>query len=295
MIKLPTEKTPVLCQGITTEKGAIHVERALAYGTSIVAGTSKDTSVRNYAGIPVFRTVREAVRKTNPAVSVVFSTPARALADVEEAIRAKIPLIVCTTEHVPLHDVLKMIVSARRQGVTLIGPSSPGIVRVGEALAGSIPAHLFPKGDVAVVGRSSSLIYEAVQQLSEEGLGVSTCISLGAAPLVGTSFGDVLEPLMKDKNTKALLMIGQLTGDFEQELANLYRQVRRKKPMAVYIPGQTWEGRLYVPLLGVETARPEKIIAEKKKALIKAGAVWIESVAELGKTVARIRDGKSSK
>ena len=290
MFKLPTEKTPILCQGITTEKGAVHVERALAYGSTIVAGTSRDGSIKNYAGIPVYRTVREAVRKTNPAVSVVFSTPARALADVEEAIRAKIPLIICTTEHVPLHDVLKMIVSARRQGVTLIGPSSPGIVRVGEALVGSVPAHLFPEGDIAVVGRSSSLIYEAVQQLAEEGLGVSTCISLGAAPLVGSSFGDVLEALMKDKNTKALLMIGQLTGDFEQELAELYHKIRRKKPMAVYIPGQTLEGHLYVPILGVESAEPEKIIAEKKKKLNKAGAVWIDSVAELGKIVAQIRD-----
>ena len=295
MLKIPTEKTPILCQGITTEKGAVHAERALAYGTLIVAGTSKDVSIKNYAGIPVFRTVREAVRKTNPAVSVVFSTPAKALADVEEAIRAKIPLIICTTEHVPLHDVLKMIVSARKNGVTLIGPSTPGIVRVGEALAGSIPAHLFPKGDIAVVGRSSSLIYEAIQQLAEEGMGVSTCISLGAAPLVGTSFGDVLEPLMKDKDTKVILIIGQLTGDLEQELAALYHKTRRKKPMAVYIPGQTLEGELYVPILGVESAQTEKIIAEKKKKLTQAGAVWIENVAELGKTVAGIRAEKSLK
>ena len=292
MFNLPTKTTPILCQGITTELGAIHFEQALAYGSNIVAGTSRDNSIKSYQGIPVFSTVKEAVRKTNPAISVIFSTPARALQDTEEAIKAKIPMVICTTEHVPLHDSLKMIELANKYGVSLIGPSSPGIVRVGECLAGSIPAHLFPKGNVGVIGRSSSLIYESVQQLSEEGLGVSTCVSLGASQLVGTTFSQVLNTLLSDKMTQAILVIGQLGGELELDLAETYGKKRIKKPLAVYIPGQTLSGAMHVPLLGVDSAVPEKIILEKKQALEKAGAKWITSASKLGKTVYDLLKGE---
>ena len=285
MFKLPTGRTPILCQGITTELGAVHTERALAYGSHIVAGTARDKSIKSYQGIPIFSTVREAVRKTNPTVSVVFSSPARALGDVEEAIRAKIPLIICTTEHIPLHDILKMMELADKNGVTLIGPSSPGIVRVGACLAGSIPAHLFPKGNIGVIGRSSSLIYEAVQQLSEEGLGVSTCISLGAAPLVGTSFEPVLETLLADKETQAILIIGQLTGEMEIALAEFYRHSRRKKPLIVYIPGQMLTKTLHESLQRMAIPNPDEMITAKKIALEKAGAVWVTNVLALGSAV----------
>ena len=284
MFKLPTKDTPILYQGITTEMGAVHTERAIAYGSHIVAGTSRDPHVKNYQNIPVFQTVREAVRKTKPVVSVIFSTPARALTEVEEAVRAKIPLIICTTEHVPLHDCIKMILLARQKGVTLIGPSSPGIVRVGECLSGCIPAHLFPKGNVGIIGRSSSLMYEAVQQLSAEGLGVSTCISLGASHLIATPFTAVLDEMMADKQTKAILVVGQLSGNLEMDLALAYRKYRRKKPLIVYIPGQTESGAK-VPLLEFQEVNFQKVISEQKEALQKAGAVWISNPAEMGKTV----------
>lgn len=285
MLKLPTKNTPILCQGITTEMGAVHTEQAIAYGSRIVAGTARNKAIKSYQNIPVFSSVKEAVRKTKPAMSVIFSSPARVLMDVEEAVKAKIPMIVCTTERVPLHDTLKMIELAARHQVTLIGPSSPGIVRVGECLAGSIPAHLFPKGNIGLIGRSSSLIYEAVQQLAEEELGVSTCVSLGAAQLVGTSFVPIFEAMLADQETKAILVIGQLTGELEMELATLYKKTRRKKPLIVYIPGQTLQGALHIPLLGTESAIPEKIIAEKREVLEKAGATWVNCSADLGKTV----------
>ena len=285
MIKLPTEKTPILYQGITSELGAVHTERALAYGSHIVAGTARDKSIREYQGIPVFSTVREAVRKTKPAISVIFSSPARALSDVEEAIRAKIPMIICTTEHVPLHDTLKMISLAQKNGITLIGPSSPGIVRVEACLAGSIPAHLFHKGSVGLIGRSSSLIYEAVQQLSEVGLGVSTCVSLGAAPLVGTSFKPIFEALLADKDTKVILAIGKLTGEFEVELAHAYKLSRHRKPLIVYIPGQTEQGMLRSIFPSHPFNAPEQVMAEKKNILEKSGAIWVSNALTLGQTV----------
>jgi len=286
VFKLPTKKTPILYQGITTEMGAVHVELALAYGSNIVAGISRDKSIKEYQGIPIFGSVREAVRKTHPMISVIFSTPARALQDVEEAIRAKIPTVICTTEHIPLHDILKMMILAQKNGVLLIGPSSPGIVRVGECLAGCIPAHLFPKGSVGLIGRSSSLMYEAVQQLAAQNLGVSTCVSLGASQLVGTSFKPILETLLADKETKAILLIGQLTGQLELEVAEIYHRTRRKKPLIVYIPGQTLSGSLHIPLLGTDSANPEKIIEQKRQLLEKAGCIWVYKVSDLGKAVA---------
>ncbi len=291
MFKLPTKDTPILYQGITTEMGAVHTERAIAYGSHIVAGTSRDPHVKNYQNIPVFQTVREAVRKTKPVVSVIFSTPARALVEVEEAIRAKIPLIICTTEHIPLHDSMKMILLAHQKGITLIGPSSPGIVRVGECLTGCIPAHLFPKGHVGIIGRSSSLMYEAVQQLSAEGVGVSTCISLGASHLIATPFTAVLDEMMADKQTKAILVIGQLTGSLETDLALAYRRYKRKKPLIVYIPGQTISGAK-VPLIEFQEVDFYKTITEKKEILQRVGAVWISNLAEIGKVVKDILSKK---
>lgn len=288
MFKIPSIKTPVLYQGITTELGMIHTERAITYGTHIVAGISKDRMIKDYQGIPVFSNVREAVRKTKPVVSVVFSTPAKALLDVEEAVRAKIPLIICTTEHVPLHDVLKMIEMARKNRVTLVGPSSPGIIRVGESLTGTIPAHLFKPGSVGIIGRSSSLIYEAVQQLIEEGLGVSCCVSLGATELIGTPFSSVLEAMLSDKKTKAILAIGQLSGEAELDLAQMYKKSRHKKPLIVYIPGQTWPEQLYPNLLGAGPAIPKDIIQFKKKFLEKAGAQWVSASSLLGKTLKKV-------
>lgn len=286
MLVLPTRKTPILCQGITSPQGTAHTEMAIAYGSAVVAGTSRDKRITRHLGVPVFPTVKKAVQQTRPQISLVFSTPARALKDVEEAIRAKIPLIICTTEHVPLHDILKMKHAALRARVTLLGPASPGIVRVGECLAGNIPAHLFPRGAIGIMGRSSSLIYEAAQQLAEQGLGVSTCVALGALPLVGTSFVPILEAFLTDRQTRAVLVIGQLHGRLEKELAAFYARNRRKKPVFAYIPGSTLPASRQEPLLGTRTLVPREIIAEKQKALKKAGIIVIKLPNEMGATVA---------
>ncbi len=279
---LPTRQTAVLCQGITTSAGAMHTELAVAYGTNIVAGTSRDEGVKSFLNIPVFKTVKEAVLKTSPTVSVIFSSPARALLDVEEAARARIPLVICTTEHVPVHDVLKMQELAEKYHITLIGPSSLGIVRAGDFLAGAIPAHLFPKGHVGIVGRSSSLIYEAVQQLSGCGEGVSVCVSLGASELIATSFVPVVKELMSDAETKAVLVIGQLHGSLEFELAQAYRKMRRKKPMAVYIAGGRLRRFPKIPVLGTNMSDPAQIVQEKQEVLRAARIHVIETPERMG-------------
>lgn len=282
MIILPTRSTPVLCQGITSVSGATHTELAIAYGCRIVAGTSRDTNIKRFLNIPIFSSVKEAVKKTTPLISVIFSTPLRALEDVTEAIKAHIPTIICTTEHVPAQDILKMKEMADKYQVHLIGPSSLGIVRTEDCLVGNIPAHLFPKGHIGLIGRSSSLIYEAIQQLAQKKRGVSVCVSLGAGELMTTSFVPVLQAMLKDKETKAVLAIGQLHGLAEFELAEFYKKCRHKKPLAIYIPGKTLVARKKTPILGTIPLNPTRIIAEKQAVLNKAGIRVIYSCEDLG-------------
>ncbi len=285
MFFLPTKETRILCQGITSRSGAVHSELALAYGSNIVAGTSVDRNVRKFLGVPVFRTVAEAVSKVNPEVSVIFSTPTRALADVTEAIRAGIKMIICGTEKVPMHDALKMKTLAQRAGVCLLGPSSMGIGVVDQTVVGSVPVQLFKRGKIGIVGRSSSLLWEAAGQIANSGLGISCCISLGADHLVGTSFVPPVAALLEDEKTQGILIVGQVHGQLEQELAAFYKKVPNKKKLWVYIPGRSLERSERRPLLGMQTVRFADIIDAKRKLLEEAGALWIDSPDAFGETI----------
>ncbi|MBR5130630.1 MAG: succinate--CoA ligase subunit alpha [Alphaproteobacteria bacterium] len=283
---LPTDKTPILVQGITGSLGATHAEMAIVYGSNIVAGVAKEKGLKTFLNVPVFQTVREAVRKTKPVVSMVFSTPARALADVTEAAKEKIPLIVCTTEHVPLHDRLMMIEVAEKYGVRLLGPSSPGVVSVDKCLAGTMPAHLFPKGTIGIVSRSSSLTYEAVQQLSALNIGVSSCVALGTSTVLGTSFIPVVQSLLSDAKVKSILIIGDVNGRFEFELASWYKNQKKRKPIVVYISGKSFPKSKKLPLVGSSELTPAEKIIQKQQALEQVGAKVVYSPELIGKTVA---------
>lgn len=285
MFFLPTKETPVLCQGITSNAGAVHTELALAYGSNIVAGTSADKNVKQFLGVPVFKTVAEAVRAKNPKISVVFSTPVHALSDVQEAIEAGLKMVVCITEHVPMHDALKMKALAEEKGVCLLGPASMGIGVIGQTVIGSVPLHLFQKGKIGLVGRSASLMWEAACQLPEHGLGVSCVISLGADHLIGTSFVPAVKALLNDDKTQGILIVGQVHGELEYELARFYKKQKNKKPMWVYIPGRSLEKSEKRPLLGMQTVKFSDVIEKKKIALQEAGIFWIESPDTFGKTI----------
>lgn len=282
---IPNQNTPVLVQGITSSMGTVHTEMALVYGTNIVAGVAREKGLKRFLDVPVFQTVKEAVRKSDPKVSVVFSTPSRAFFDVEEAIKAKISLIICTTEHVPVHDALRMKELAVKYGVQLLGPSSPGLVNVDKCVVGMMPAHLFPKGNVGIVTRSSSLAYEAARQLYKQGAGVSACIALGTAPILGTSFIPAVQALLSDTRTKAILVIGELRGTLEFELADWYKTQKRQKPMAVYVSGKSFKPSKKMPLIGTENAHPDESIAAKQEALKNVGATLISSSETIGSTV----------
>ncbi len=285
---LPNSSTPILVQGITSSLGATHTEMAIVYGSNIVAGVAREKGLKTFLNVPIFQTVRDAVRKTKPQVSMVFSTPMRALADVTEAAKSKIPLIICTTEHVPLHDRLKMTEIAEKYGVRLLGPSSPGVVNIDKCLAGTMPAHLFPKGNVGIVSRSSSLTYEAVQQLAQLNLGVSSCVALGTSLVLGTSFIPVVQSFLSDSKVKSILIIGELNGNFECELANWYKNQKRKKPLVVYISGKSFPRSKKLPMVGAPHQTPAERVALKQQTLEQVGGVVVYSPELIGKTVAKV-------
>ncbi len=283
-LEMPTKSTPILCQGITSSTGAVHIERALAYGSNIVSGISRDKSITRFMDIPLFATVKEAVHKTKPVVSVIFSSPSRVFADTEEAIKAHIPLIICTTTHVPYHDILRMRELAQKHHVYLIGPASPGIVVPEQVLAGNMPANLFPKGSIGIVSRSSSLTYESVQQLSANELGVSTCIGIGSGTLLGTSFVPVVESLLADFKTKAILVIGKTNSQFEMELAEFLKKKKPKKPIFVYLSGRSQKQVSSLPLLGYE-AETGDVASCKRKICETAGMIVIQRFDKIGEHI----------
>ncbi len=285
MFYFPTSKTPIIFQGVTSEMGLYQLEKALAYGTNVVAGISQETHLSNLMGVPVFNEIKLAVKKYTPRISVIFSTPAHALEDVIQAVKAGIPLIICTTEHVPMHDALKMKMIAKENGVQLLGPSSNGILNVDQALVGTLPSHLFKSGNISIVGRSSSLIYEAAYQLNEYGLGVSKCVSLGTDHLIGTTFVPIVQSLLRDKASENILIIGQIHGRLEQELADFIKTQKRHKKIFAYIPGRSLTRSTKRPLLGMESVLFSEIIEQKKNSFEKAGIHFIENVDEIGKQI----------
>ncbi|MBQ8557320.1 MAG: succinate--CoA ligase subunit alpha [Alphaproteobacteria bacterium] len=295
-VQFPTGQTPILCQGITTASGAAHIERALAYGSNIVSGVSRDKGVSRFMNIPVFSTVKEAVRKTKPQISVIFSSPSRVLADTEEAIKAQIPMVICTTTHVPYHDILRMRILAQKKHVYLIGPASPGIVVPEQVLAGNMPADLFPKGAIGIVSRSSSLTYESVQQLSARKLGVSTCIGIGSGALLGTSFIPIVDSLLADAKTKAILIIGKVNSHFEMELASFLSKKKLRKPVFVYLAGRSQKHVSRAPILSCDKIPAQKdVIAHKKKTCAEAGMILISHFDKIGAEIKTYLDEQSFK
>lgn len=293
MFVFPNKNTPVLCQGITSSSGAMHIEKAISYGTNIVAGVSKDKSVTSFQNIPVFQTVKEAVKKTKPKISVIFSSPQRVFIDFEEAAKAKIPLIVCPVNHVPYQDVLKMKELAQKYHVQLIGPSAPGIVTVDKCLVGTVPAHLFPKGNIGIVSRSSSLTYESVQQLAKFDLGVSSCVAIGSGAIIGTSFIPIVEAFLKDEQTKMLLIIGKVNGEFEYELIDFLKKKKTSKKIAIYIPGRHLLREEKTPVVGVTVKEDE--ISYKEKVLKSAGIHIIQSANKIGECVSKLINQEKDK
>ena len=228
--------TRLLVQGLTGSEGRFHGLRNRAYGTNVVAGVTPGKGGQDVEGIPVFDAVRDAVAETGADTSLVF-VPARfAAAAVQEAADAGIGTIVCITEHIPVHDMMRLYASLAEQGVTLIGPNCPGVLSPGKANVGIIPAEVFREGRVGLVSRSGTLTYQIGYELAQLGLGNSTIVGIGGDPIVGSSFVDVLERFEADQETEIVVLVGEIGGDEEEKAARFVGE-RMTKPVFAYIAG----------------------------------------------------------
>lgn len=228
--------TTVLVQGITGSEGSFHTQRMREYGTKIVAGVTPGKGGLDFEGIPIYNTVAEAVKAHKIDASAIF-VPAQFAADaILEAAEAGIKLIVCITEHIPVHQMLKVVHIVSQRGSRLIGPNCPGVISPGKSKVGILPNHVFKPGPVGIVSRSGTLTYEIAAQLSHVGIGQSTVVGIGGDPIIGSSFIDILELFQKDRQTKAIVLVGEIGGTDEERAAEfISREVT--KPVVAYIAG----------------------------------------------------------
>lgn len=238
MAILIDKHTRVLVQGITGRDGSFHTRQMLDYGTSVVAGVTPGKKGQTVEGVPVFNTVREAVSETQANCAIIFVPPRFAADAVLEAADARIPLIICITEGVPVQDMIPVYDYVHKQGCRLIGPNCPGLISPGAAKVGIMPGHIHTPGRIGVISRSGTLTYELVYQLTRAGLGQSTCVGIGGDPIIGTKFIDLLELFEADSDTDAVVLLGEIGGN-DEETAAAYIAQNMKKPVVSFISGRT--------------------------------------------------------
>ena len=280
------KKTRVVCQGITGKAGEFHSRNCIEYGTKLVAGVTPGKGGQTALGVPVYDTVVEAVEKEGADASMIF-VPAAFTGDaILEAVDAGCRVVVAITEGVPVVDMVRVYDIIRDKDVRLIGPNCPGVITPEECKIGIMPGYIHKKGPVGVMSRSGTLTYEAVWQLSNLGLGQSTCVGLGGDPIVGTSFIDLLKLFQADDKTEAVLMIGEIGGTAEEEAA-AYIKAHVTKPVAAFIAGRTAPKGKRMGHAGAIIAGGKGTAAEKIAALKAAGIEIAESPADMGAATQR--------
>jgi succinyl-CoA synthetase alpha subunit len=281
------KETKVICQGFTGGQATQHCEQCIEYGTKLVGGVTPGKGGQTHLGLPVFNSVKDAVKETGATASIIF-VPARfCKQSVLEAAESGIKLIVCITEGIPTIDMLEVKMRCDNLGVRLIGPNCPGIITPGECKMGIMPANIHLPGKVGVISRSGTLTYEAVKQTTDFGFGQSSCVGIGGDPIPGSSFIDILSMFQDDPATEAIVMVGEIGGTAEEAAAE-FIQSNVTKPVVSYIAGVTAPSGKRMGHAGAIIAGGKGTAEEKFKALELAGVYTVKSPADIGKGVAEI-------
>ena len=297
MTILIDKKTKVIVQGFTGKIGSFHSDEMIKYGSNIVGGVTPGKGGQTHLGLPVFNTVKEAVKNTGASASVLFVPPAFSADSAMEAADSGIKTCVAITDGIPSHDMIKIKRYMRRysktEKMTLIGPNCAGVISPGKSLLGIMPGHIYKEGNVGIIGRSGTLGYEAAQQLKDLGIGISTSVGIGGDPINGSSFKDIIEKFEEDKNTEVVLMIGEIGGP-QEVAAGKFAKENMTKPVVAYIAGLTApKGRVMVHAGAIVSAYGESAV-EKVELLQECGVIISKNPSVMGDTVKQVLNGKKN-
>ncbi len=283
--------TRLVVQGITGKEGSFHTQKCIEYGTKVVAGVTPGKGGMKVENVPVFNTVEEAVRKEGANTSIIFVPPAFSADAVMEAADAGIALVVCVTEGIPTLDMVKVMEYLSHKKTRVIGPNTPGVISPGKCKVGIMPGFVHREGSIGVVSRSGTLTYEAVAQLTERGLGQSTCLGIGGDPVLGTSFIDCLKLFEEDPETEGVVLIGEIGGTAEEE-TSVFIKEHFSKPVVAFIAGQTAPPGKRMGHAGAIIAGGTGTAAEKIAALTSAGIAVAPSPAHIGETMQKAQQSR---
>ena len=288
MSVLVNKDSKVIVQGFTGSEGTFHAEQMIEYGTNVVGGVTPGKGGQTHLDRPVFNTVQEAVDKEGANVSIIFVPPAFAADAIMEAAEAGIKVIIAITEGIPTQDMMIVKDYIKDKDLTLIGPNCPGVITPEEAKVGIMPGFVFKKGGVGIVSKSGTLTYEAADQVVKAGLGISTAIGIGGDPIIGTSTKEAVELLMNDPDTEAIVMIGEIGGNYEAEAARWIKEQGNPKPVVGFIAGQTAPPGRRMGHAGAIVGGKEDTAEAKMKIMEECGLNVVKSPADIGETIAQV-------